>query len=98
MGRFSIIYPLSATWVTMYAFLKNITNESRTKFVLEFLTDLYIEAHADLHVGTLSSNWCRMVDGLRLALAKTVTFYTPENNFLMDWEDTYTKKIFFPKN
>jgi hypothetical protein len=82
--------------ITMYSFI-NMTNENRGKLVKEFLTDLFVEAHADFHVGTLSSNWCRLVDGMRLALGKTITYYTPENNFLMDWDDNYTKKIFFPK-
>lgn len=35
------------------------------------LTDLFLEAHADAHVGTLSSNWLRLVDELRLAAGKT---------------------------
>jgi hypothetical protein len=35
------------------------------------LADLYLEAHADAHVGTLSSNWLRLVDELRLAAGKT---------------------------
>ncbi|CAF4525588.1 unnamed protein product, partial [Rotaria magnacalcarata] len=31
-------------------------SEPRGKIVLEFLTDLFIEANADLHAGTLTSN------------------------------------------
>jgi hypothetical protein len=54
------------------------------KVVLEFLTDLYIEANADLHAGTLSSNWCRLVDEIRLVLGKMIPYYTPENRYLVD--------------
>jgi hypothetical protein len=58
--------------------------EQRKKIVLEFLTDLFIEAHADLHAGTLTSNWCRLVDEVRLALGKMIPYYTPENRYLVD--------------
>lgn len=54
-------------------------------FTKEFLTDLYIEVNADLHVGTLTSNWCRLVDEIRLVLGKFIPFYTPENKYLIDW-------------
>ncbi|CAF1426018.1 unnamed protein product [Rotaria sordida] len=39
--------------------------------------------NADLHVGTLTSNWYRLVDEIRLVLGKTIPFYTPENQFLI---------------
>ncbi|CAF0968117.1 unnamed protein product [Rotaria sordida] len=68
----------------VFASLVHMTNEQRRKIVLEFLSDLFIEANADLHVGTLSSNWCRLVDEMRLVLGKTIPFYTPEQRFLMD--------------
>ena len=38
----------------------------REKVILEFLTDLLIEVNAKLHVGTLTSNWCRLVDNRKL--------------------------------
>ncbi|CAF3319845.1 unnamed protein product [Rotaria socialis] len=56
----------------------------RARIILEFLTDLYIEANADLHVGTLTSNWCRLVDEMKLALGKRIPYYTPENRFIID--------------
>ena len=43
--------------VTMDTFVKG-SRETRGKLVLVFLTDLFIEAHADLQAGTLTSNWC----------------------------------------
>lgn len=58
--------------------------DERREVTLEFLTDLYIEAHADLHSGTLTSNWCRLVDEIRLVLGKNVPYYTPENRYLVD--------------
>jgi hypothetical protein len=65
--------------------LTGMSREERGKIILEFLTDLFIEANADLHVGTLTSNWCRLVDEIRLALGKTIPYYTPENKLLMNW-------------
>jgi hypothetical protein len=59
--------------------------QQRGKIALEFLSDLFIEANADLHVGTLTSNWCRLVDEIRLVLGKTIPFYTPEKRFLLDF-------------
>ncbi len=58
--------------------------EERGKIVLEFLTDLFIEINADLHAGTLTSNWCRLVDEMRLVIGKMIPYYTPENRFLVD--------------
>ncbi|CAF1580815.1 unnamed protein product [Didymodactylos carnosus] len=52
--------------------------ERLSQIALNFLTDLYIEANADMHVGTLSSNWCRLVDELRLSAGKKIPYYTPE--------------------
>jgi hypothetical protein len=69
----------------VFGTLTGMSRQQRGKIVLEFLIDLFIEANADLHVGTLTSNWCRLVDEIRLALGKTIPFYTPENKFLMDW-------------
>jgi hypothetical protein len=69
----------------VYASLIHMSREQRGKIVLEFLSDLFIEANADLHVGTLTSNWCRLVDELRLVLGKTLPYYTPENKFLINW-------------
>ncbi|CAF1448574.1 unnamed protein product, partial [Rotaria sp. Silwood1] len=62
----------------VFGSLIHMTKQQRGKIVLEFLTDLFIEANADLHVGTLTSNWCRLVDEMRLALGKLIPFYTPE--------------------
>lgn len=61
-----------------------MTSEERRKVVLEFLVDFYIEIHADLHAGTLTSNYCRLVDEIRLALGKFNPFYTPEDRFIVD--------------
>ncbi|CAF3370742.1 unnamed protein product [Rotaria sp. Silwood2] len=70
----------------VFGSLTSMTREQRGKIVLEFLTDLFIEANADLHVGTLTSNWCRLVDEMRLALGKLIPFYTPENIYKTDWQ------------
>jgi hypothetical protein len=69
----------------VYSSLTRMSREQRGKIVLEFLSDLFIEANADLHVGTLTSNWCRLVDEIRLVLGKTLPYYTPENKLLMNW-------------
>ncbi|CAF1258221.1 unnamed protein product [Rotaria sordida] len=69
----------------VFASLTHMTKEQRGKIVLEFLSDLFIEVNADLHVGTLTSNWCRLVDEIRLVLGKIIPFNTPEKKFLMDW-------------
>ena len=65
--------------------LTQMSREQREKITIEFLTDLYIEANADLHSGTLTSNWCRLVDEIRLVLGKMLPFYTPENKYWMDY-------------
>jgi hypothetical protein len=69
----------------VFGTLTRMSLKQRGKIVLEFLSDLYIEANADLHVGTLTSNWCRLVDEVRLMLGKTIPYYTPENKLLMNW-------------
>jgi hypothetical protein len=69
----------------VYSSLTWMSRRRRGKIVLEFLSDLFIEANADLHVGTLSSNWCRLVDEIRLVLGKTLPYYTPENKLFMNW-------------
>ena len=66
-----------------------MSSQQRGEVVRQFLTDLYIEANADLHAGTLSSNWCRLVDEFRLVLGKTIPYYTPENRY---WSDMRVKK------
>ncbi|CAF0781725.1 unnamed protein product [Adineta ricciae] len=64
--------------------LMGMDTNQRGKIVLEFLTDLYIEANADLHSGTLTSNWCRLVDEMRFVLGKMLPFYTPEHIYHSD--------------
>lgn len=68
----------------IYRTLVHMSGSHRGTIVLQFLTDLFIEVNAELHAGTLSSNWCRLVDEMRLVLGKTIPFYTPENRYLMD--------------
>ena len=75
---------IKATRNVVFMTMLGMSNEDRGRIVLEFLTDLYIEAHADLHAGTLTSNWCRLVDEMRLVLGKILPFYTPENRYLVD--------------
>ena len=75
---------VKSTRNVIYASLIGMTRAQRGKLTLEFLTDLFIEANANLHVGTLTSNWCRLVDEIRLVLGKTIVFYTPENRFILD--------------
>ncbi|CAF3383729.1 unnamed protein product [Rotaria sp. Silwood1] len=75
---------INVTRDVTYPTLISMPVEQRTKIILEFLTDLYIEANADLHVGTLTSNWCRLVDEMRFVLGKTITYYTPENRYIID--------------
>ena len=75
---------VKATRNVVFATLTGMGRGKRGKIVLEFLTDLFIEVNADLHVGTLTSNWCRLVDEMRLVLGKTIPYYTPENRYLLD--------------
>ena len=60
-----------------------MTKQYRGWINLEFVSDLFIEVNADLHVGILTSNWCRMVNEIRLVLGKTIPFYTPEGRFII---------------
>ena len=68
--------------------LARMTKRYHGRVILEFLSDLFIEVNADLHVGTLTSNWCRMVDEIRLVLGKTIPFYTPEHRFMIGMNET----------
>lgn len=81
-GRFRLL-KIDVQRNVVYRKLLAMSSVERRNIVLEFLTDLYIETHADLHVGTLSSNWCRLVDEMKLVVGKTIPFYTPENVYLM---------------
>ena len=76
---------INVTRNVVYGSLTHMSLERRVPLVMEFLADLYIEANADLHAGTLTSNWCRLVDEFRLVLGKIVPYYTPENKYLNDW-------------
>jgi hypothetical protein len=60
----------------------NTTYSMSKEIHLDLLTNLYIEVHAHLHSGTLTSNYCRLIDALRLVLGKTIPFYTPDNRYL----------------
>ncbi|UJR06722.1 hypothetical protein I4U23_011011 [Adineta vaga] len=64
--------------------LTAMSKKKRGEIVLDFLTDLFIEANAYLHAGTLTSNWCRLVDELRLTLGKTLMYYTPEKKYYLE--------------
>ena len=75
---------VNASRNVVYGTLREMSSEQRHKITLEFLSDLYIEVNADLHAGTLTSNWCRLVDEIRLVLGKTLMFYTPEQEFFLD--------------
>ena len=77
---------VNATRNVLFPSLIRMRRRERRQIVLEFLTDLFIEVNADLHVGTLTSNWCRLVDEMRLVLGKTIPYYTPENKYLMDMQ------------
>lgn len=81
-GRFHLL-KIDVQRNVVYRKLLSMSSTERRNIVLQFLTDLYIETHADLHVGTLSSNWCRLVDEMKLVVGKTIPFYTPENIYLM---------------
>ncbi|CAF1233583.1 unnamed protein product [Adineta steineri] len=67
----------------VFGSLMGMAMNERGKIILEFLTDLFIEANADLHAGTLTSNWCRLVDEMRLVLGKFSPYYTPENGYYL---------------
>ena len=82
-GYYKLI-TIKTTKNVVYRKMTGMPRAQRGRIVLEFLTDLYIEAHADLHAGTLTSNWCRLVDEFRLVLGKKIPYYTPEKRFIMD--------------
>jgi len=63
---------INVTRDVVFMSLVSTPEGKRKKIVLEFLTDLFIEANADLHSGTLTSNWCRLVDEIRLVLGKMI--------------------------
>jgi hypothetical protein len=67
-----------------YNLIPSSAKETRTLILRNILTDLYIQAHADLHVGSLASSSCRLVDAIRLALGKTIPFYTSDNLYLIN--------------
>ncbi len=75
---------INATRNIVFMSLVGMPLEQRGKIILEFLTDLFIEVNADLHAGTLTSNWCRLVDEMKLAIGKMIPYYTPENRFIID--------------
>jgi hypothetical protein len=64
--------------------IAGLSPPERETVVLQFLSDLFIEVHADLHAGTLTSNWCRLIDEIRLTLGKTIAFYTPEHSHYVE--------------
>jgi hypothetical protein len=73
--------------ITMKKFLpvsrtSSTSEETNYRILLDLLTDLYIQVHADLHAGTLTSNYCCLVDALKLVLGKIIPFYTPDNRYL----------------
>lgn len=74
----------NATRNVNFMSLMSNSGERRKKLILEFLTDLFIEVNADLHAGTLTSNWCRIVDEIKFVLGKMVPYYTPENRYIID--------------
>jgi len=82
--RYYKLLSINVTRNVIFMSLSSGIPERRKKIVLEFLTDLFIEANAELHAGTLTSNWCRIVDEIRLVLGKMITYYTPENRYLVD--------------
>lgn len=84
MNNYYQLRSIKASRNVVFRSLVNYPKERREQIAREFLTDLFIEANADVHVGTLTSNWCRLVDEMRLVLGKIVPYYTPENRYLMD--------------
>ena len=52
-----------------------MTPAQKAAQVRDTLADIYLSASADVHVGTLSSNRCRIVDALRLAAGKDAFAY-----------------------
>lgn len=62
------ILSVNVTRNIVFRSLDQYPRASIANFSKEFLADLWIEVNADLHVGTLTSNWCRLVDEIRLVL------------------------------
>ena len=83
-GGYYKLLRIKATKNVVFLSLMSMPMQQRGKIVLEFLADLFIEINADLHAGTLTSNWCRLVDEMRLVLGKIIPYYTPENKFIVD--------------
>ena len=79
--RYYNLLKINVTRNVVFMSLTRMSLERRRIIVLEFLTDLFIEVHADLHSGTLTSNWCRLVDEMRFVLGKIIPYYTPENRY-----------------
>ena len=54
--------------------------ESIVTLTKNSLADLFISIQADIMIGTLSSNWCRLGDELRKASGHAqMPYLTPEN-------------------
>lgn len=83
-GSYKLI-TLKTTKNVVFGKLLTMSKKQRARVVFEFLTDLYIEVHGDLQSGTLSSNWCRLVDEFKLVLGKTIPFYTPEGKHYINY-------------
>jgi hypothetical protein len=83
-GEYYRLLSINVTRNVIFMSMVRMAPEQRAKIVLEFLTDLFIEVNADLHAGTLTSNWCRLVDEIKLAIGKMIPYYTPENRFIID--------------
>lgn len=84
-GEYYKLLSINVTRNIVFMSLMGMAAEERRKIILEFLTGLFVEVNADLHAGTLTSNWCRLVDEMRLAIGKTVPYYTPENRYIIDF-------------
>ena len=82
--RYYNLLKINVTRNVTFTSLASMPFERRKIIVLEFLTDLFIEVNADLHSGTLTSNWCRLVDEMRFVLGKIIPYYTPESRYLQD--------------
>ena len=83
-GGYYKLIRIQATKNVVFMSLVGMPTDARAKIVMEFLTDLFIEANADLHAGTLTSNWCRLVDEIKLAVGRVSPYYTPENKYIID--------------
>ena len=84
-GGYYKLLDINVTRNVVFMSMMSMAGDQRRKIVLEFLTGLFIEVNADLHAGTLTSNWCRLVDEIRLAIGKTIPYYTPENRYIIDF-------------